>query len=139
MGASAWYEIGGYAADAGEALLEAQTKTLRGRGYDVDSPAELWADEQWVESVGAGGTGTVLDLREIIGEDEADRFATLRPMPAAEFSRLLGVKYPAYNIFLDGYLDGRLPQPESRGSARSAVLYRDGEPSEIVYWGLTAD
>jgi len=41
--------------------------------------------------------------------------------------------------FVDGYADDSLPHPDSRGSARCAVLYRDEKPSEIVYWGITAD
>ena len=139
MGASAWNETGPLHADFSVALRLAQEAELRKGDYDADSLDEMWTDEGWIEVFETEGTGTVLDLREVIGEDEQDRFATLRPMSALKFRSLLGVRFPTYADFLDGYLDERLPQPDSRASARCAVLYRNGEPSEIMYWGLTAD
>ena len=139
MGADGWYETGSVASDFGTALRAAQEEALRRGDYTEQSPDELWDDEEWVEFVGTGGTGSVLDLREVIDPERQDDFATLRPMPAEEFGALLGVEYPTYRDFMDGYLAGRLPQPESQGSARCAVIYRDSEPSEVVYWGLTAD
>lgn len=109
-------------------------------GLGAQSIDELWQDEDWLGFVGAGGTGTVLDLYQVIGEDQPDAFAALRPMGAGELRSQLGVaRRPTYADFVDGYAMDRLPNPESRGSARCAVLYRDEEPSLIVYWGLTAD
>ena len=142
MGASAWYETGPYDADLGAALRTAQETALRRGDYDFSAKSvdELWRDEDWLQYVGTEGTGTVLDLRRLIGAEEADGFATLRPMPPGEFRELLGlVRRPTYADFVDGYADDKLPHPDSRGSARCAVLYRDEKPSEIVYWGITAD
>lgn len=142
MGASAWYETGPYDADPGAALRAAQEIALRSgaHGVNVQSIDELWQDEDWLEFVGTGGTGTVLDLYQLIGEDQPDGFATLRPMGAGEFRSLLGIaRRPTYADFVDGYAMDKLPNPDSRGSARCAVLYRDEKPSQMIYWGLTAD
>lgn len=142
MGASAWYEAGPYDADLGVALRAAQEIALRSgaHGVEVQSIDELWQDEDWLEFVGTGGTGTVLDLGRLIGEDQPDAFATLRPMGPGEFRSRLGIaRRPTYADFIDGYAMDKLPNPESRGSARCAVLYRDEKPSQIVYWGLTPD
>ena len=142
MGASAWYETGPYDADLGAALRAAQEIALRSgvHGVNADSIDELWQDEDWVEFVGTGGTGTVLDLCQLIGADQADSFATLLPMGAGEFRELLGIwRRPIYADFVEGYATGKLPNPQSRGSARCAVLYQDEKPNQVVYWGLTAD
>jgi hypothetical protein len=109
-------------------------------GVEAASVDELFHDEDWLEFVGAGGTGTALDLCQLIGEDQPDAFATLRPMGPGEFrSRLRIARRPTYADFVDGYAMDKLPNPRSRGSARCAVLYQDEKPSQIVYWGLTAD
>jgi hypothetical protein len=142
VGASAWYETGPYDADFAAALRAAQEIALRSHADDVDAASveELWQDEDWLEFVGTVGTGTVLDVCRLIGEDQPDAFATLRPMGAGEFRGLLGVwRRPTYADFVEGYATDKLPNPDSRGSARCAVLYRDEKPSQIVYWGLTAD
>lgn len=139
MEAGGWYETGPVASDFDTALRAAQKKALRAGGYVEQSPDELWNDEEWVEFVGTGGTGSVLDLREVIGSEWQDDFTTLRPMSSGEFSMLLGIEHPTRSDFVTGYLSGRLPDPESRGSGRCAVIYSDNEPNEIGYWGLTAD
>lgn len=142
MGADAWDQRGPYDPDFGAALRAAQEIELRSGSYNfgVQTIEELWRDDDWLGFVGDEGTGTVLDLNRLIAADEPDAFGTLRPMPAGEFRELLGIfRRPAFADFVDGYADGKLPMPAARGSARCAVLYRDEKPSEIVYWGLTAD
>lgn len=140
MGASAWHEPGPYDEDFSLALRAAQEIKLRSVRPDVASIDDLWRDEEWLEYVGSEGTGSVLDLYKVVGADEPDDFATLRPMPAAAFRTAIGVwRRPEYSDFVEAYANDRLPQPQARGSARCAVVYRDGKPCEIVYWGLTAD
>lgn len=142
MGESAWYERGPYDADFSVALRAAQEIALRAVAddYGVQSIDDLWRDEGWVEYVSTGGTATVLDLNRVIAEDQPDEFATLRPMAPGDFRTLLGIfRRPTYADFVDGYTDDKLPNPDARGSARCAVLYRDEKASEIIYWGLTAD
>lgn len=142
MGASAWYETGPYDADPRAALRAAQEIALRSGAHRIGAGSieELWQDEDWLEFVGTAGTGSVLDVCQLIDEDQPDALTTLRPMGAGEFRGLLGIaRRPGYADFVDGYVAGRLPNPQSAGSARCAVLYRDEKPSQIVYWGLTAD
>lgn len=143
MGADAWYQTGPYLPDFEQALHAVHVELMRQHDLDADgrTPQDLWQDEEWCEYVATGGTGSPLDLCRVVPQDNpaGNEFAAVRPMSPEEFSSLLRVRSPTYGDFVDGYVEGRIDNYTGRGCARCAVVYKDGAPHEIVYWGCTAD
>ncbi|MFE0458870.1 hypothetical protein ACFW1A_06360 [Kitasatospora sp. NPDC058965] len=139
MGGDGWATTDSYQQDLALAFRQAQERELArdDRGFPGMSIAELWRDESWQEFILTGGTATVLDFYALIDAGAADDTAMLRPLTEAEVRTWAPEGRPTREQW-DAALD-HLLSDVGRGSGHCTVLYLDGEPAEIAYWGCTAD
>lgn len=147
MGRSGWDYVVEYGGDPAAALEQLRTSTLAAGDYFWDetsdeyigprpgSLAELDAlrgSEEFWEI----GTHSVLDVDRLIGSREPDRDGTVRPLTDEEAVRYFGTATPTREQFEAA----GAPMPDVEGwSGFCQVLYADGRPTEIAFWGATGD
>jgi len=139
VGGNLWSETGPYQEDLSAAFRQAQQHELArdDRGFPGRSIVELWEDPAWQEYIATGGTCTVLDFYALIDAHARDDFAMLRPLTQDEVRGWAPDGRPTHAQWRAAL--GELLDPVGRGTGRCTVLYRDGLPAEIGYWGCTAD
>ncbi|MFB7243869.1 hypothetical protein CW362_11260 [Streptomyces populi] len=140
MGGDCWTHTGPYEPDLAAAFRRAQEEQLSedDHGFPGRTVEELWRDPDWHEYVFTGGTATVLDQPEMIDATDSDDGPFMRPLTDEEIRAWAPDGRPAHADW-DAALDsGRLDFP-SRSQGRCTVLYADGEPALIGYWGVTSD
>ncbi|MFD0278834.1 hypothetical protein ACFVHB_33670 [Kitasatospora sp. NPDC127111] len=139
MGGNQWAGTGPYREDLTAAFRQAQAEELAkdDHGFPGRDIVELWEDEAWQEYVLTGGTCTVLDFYALVDAGSADGFATVKPLTEAEVRSWAPDGRPTHEQWEAAL--GELLDPVGRGHGRCTVLYRDGEPAEVGYWGCTAD
>jgi hypothetical protein len=148
VGGSCWDCVVPFDADIAAALAAAHELTFRQNDYwwpydgnwglperpRPDSVDELW-DDPVVE---ADGTHSVLDIVGVRGPDEEPSICEAAALDPPSRQRLFGTEEPTladYQRARDSVWD----VIEDRGYAKYTVLYRDGVPDEIVFFGVTGD
>jgi hypothetical protein len=113
-GGNEWTSTGPYQRDLESAFRQAQEQELakNDHGFPGRDIVDLWEDDGWREYILTGGTSSVLDWAPE-GRPTRERWTAALRSGAASFP--------------------------GRGTGRCTILYRDGEPAEIGYWGCTAD
>jgi len=137
MGGNCWTDTGPYREDLAAAFRQAQADELAAddHGFGAGRTAEeLWRDPEWQEYIFTGGTCSVLDFPEMIEATDPEDGPFLRPLTDA-FAPGGRPTFAEWDAALD---DERLEFPD-RAQGRCTVLYTDGEPTHIGYWGCTAD
>ncbi|QRP48119.1 hypothetical protein [Amycolatopsis sp. FDAARGOS 1241] len=81
------------------------------------------------------GTHSILDTHEI---SEDDGMGVIRPLSPAELTDVFGTHHPSPSDFdrVSRSLTDRLG---GRWTGRSLVLYLDGTPTEVYFWGFSGD
>ena len=164
MGASGWDYRVSYAGSVEATLIAVQEQVLADGDYiwpwetiarygggevAVPRPTSLdtlnaakETEEFWDE-----GTHTILDTDRIVTstDDDADDVGdgAIRPLSPAELARVFGTEQPSAADF------DRVVEPETssvlddltgpRWTGRSLVIYRDGTPDEVYFWGFSGD
>jgi hypothetical protein len=157
VGASGWDYREPYVDTVGETLIAVQERVLASGdhiwpwdGADPDDeddeapprPSSLAAlnaakeiEEFWDE-----GTHTILDVDRIADTDEV---GAIRPLSATELTRVFGTEQPSGADFDRVYQPGPAgPLGDlmgTRWSGRSMVIFRDGTPDEVFFWGFSGD
>lgn len=146
MGASGWDYVVPYGSDVDQVLRDLQRRIFDEedfyKGYndewDVGSFEELLSckdtDEFWEE-----GTHSILDIDRIIGTDELDSAGAVRELTTDEARSRLGTDRPTRPDFERVYDDLMVNTDFPRWSGRYVVLYEDGKPHEIAFWGYSGD
>jgi hypothetical protein len=143
MGASGWSHVVAYQADLNKALRDLQDRIFRDEDYywydDDERPASL--EELWrllsQTDLGETGTHSILD---VYGVDVNDTdFGTIRPLTAAERQRWFGSDTPTRADYDDLHDNIEFHADPPRWSGHCVVLYRDGKPDEIAFWGSSGD
>jgi hypothetical protein len=161
MGASGWDYRVPYAGSVEAALFTVQEKVLASgdflwpwEEFDPDedemvprptSMAELNA-AKGQETFWDAGTHTILDVDRMVAGDN-DEIGGIRPLTEDELVKWFGSVAPSAADFerVPMYLQrvhetGTLGDlTETRWTGRSMVLYRDGKPDEVVFWGYSGD
>jgi hypothetical protein len=159
VGASGWDYRVPHVGNVEQTLIAAQEQVLAGGDYiwpwgDLDpgefdddilprprSLTELEAaretDEFWEE-----GTHSILDIDRIISTD-SDEVGAIRPLNAAELTQVFGTEHPSATDFDRVYRPGPAGPLEDllgdRWCGRSMVIFRDGTPDEVFFWGCSGD
>lgn len=147
MGASTWRYVAAWTGS-----LESSLRALQQQDFDepdsffraelaesgLPAPAtleDLWYSGHYDEFMEGLGTHSILDTPHMGKE--------IVQLTSAETLSAFGVDKPTREdwerasrrpggLFLDDYLD-------HRGTGRCVVLYRDGLPHEVLFWGLSGD
>jgi hypothetical protein len=161
VGASGWDYQAPYAGSVEATLIAVQEQVLMSDDYiwpweDMGDPeyrdedeavprpsslAELNAAKE-IEEFWDEGTHTILDVnRVIVGDD--DQAEAIRPLSSTELNRVFGTEQPSAADF------DRVYQPGPGGplgdlcgerwTGRSMVIYKDGTPAEVYFWGFSGD
>lgn len=159
MGASGWDYRVPYVGSVEKTFIAVQEQILADGGYiwpweDIDPdfvdgeplprPSSLEAlrvakvlEEYWEE-----GTHTLLDIDRVIS-GEGDEFGAVRLLVADELSRLFGTEQPTAADFDRVYRSSSegplLDLLGDRWSGRSMVIYDNGSPAEVFFWGSSGD
>jgi hypothetical protein len=107
------------------------TACLRGR-----------AQEQYWEFMGTSGTHSIIDVASVIPADFAgEEFGTIRLLSDGEYVELFGVAQPGRADYAPLVNSERLHEYVTGGrwTGRAAVLWADGAPAEIAFWGYSGD
>ncbi|MFI2733828.1 hypothetical protein [Streptomyces sp. NPDC018711] len=140
MGGDCWWQTGPYDSDPAVAFRRAQEAELAkdDHGFPGRTVAELWDSEDWAEFIFTGGTATVLDQIHTVDATEPERGPYMRPVTEEELRAWCPHGKPTSAEWETALRADHELFPR-RGLGRCTVLYADGEPSEIGYWGVTAD
>lgn len=140
MGGNEWWQTGPYQCDLAAAFRQAQEQELAkdDHGFGGRTITELWDDENWMQYILTGGTGTVLDQAHMVDPTHTEWGPFMRPLTDDEIRSWCPSGRPTCEEWLEAMKSGRLSFP-GRACGNSTVLYRDGRPSQIGYWGTTAD
>ncbi|MEU6574966.1 hypothetical protein [Streptomyces sp. NPDC046805] len=140
MGGNAWTHTGPYQQDLAAAFRQAQDEQLAkdDHGFPGRTREELWRDPAWHEYIFTGGTGTVLDQPDLIEATATEDGPFMRPLTEDEVRAWAPDGRPTHADWDAALHSDRLDFP-GRAQGRCTVLYTDGEPTHIGYWGVTAD
>lgn len=143
MGASGWDYVTNYKDDLPSSLDALQTEVFASEPYFREELAkwglpqplsldELWS-EQYYEFLGTNGTHSVLDvdindLRPLTARELVETFGTEQPT-RADWARVAGEYATGVQHLMDS----------DRGTGRSAILYLDGKPEAVAFWGFSGD
>lgn len=132
MGAEPWNCLTKYDPNIQRALDNLRTTEFAaGRyRYAEENPSSI---EEALEIADADGTASILDIMQI--SDTPD-FCCAAPFSAGELTTFFGSEHPtrADIAASDDYWDDM-----ERGQARYAIVYTDGQPSEIYFAGYSFD
>ncbi|MFB7512690.1 hypothetical protein [Streptomyces sp. NPDC056144] len=140
MGGNCWWQTGPYDSDLAVAFRRAQDAELAKGEHDSTGRtiAELWESEDWAEYIFTGGTATVLDQIHTVEATAPENGPYMRPITPEELHTWCPHGQPTLADWTTA-LAGDDDLYPSRGLGRCTVLYENGEPSAIGYWGVTAD
>jgi hypothetical protein len=145
MVASGWSHVVPYCADLNTALRDLQEGLFRDEDYywydDDERPTsltELWRLLSQTD-LGAIGTHSILDVDRVGDGDEKSDFGSIRPLTAAERQRWFGTDTPTRADYDNLHDDIEFHADPPRWSGRCVVLYRDGKPDAIAFWGSSGD
>jgi hypothetical protein len=155
MGASGWEYVVSYQQDLGAALDALRREVFAAGDYvkpadsghvlDLPEPAsieDLTEQEEYWEFMGTSGTHSIIDVRGVVPAGfEGEDFGTIRPLLDSEYRELFGSARPSRADYerlagterLHDYVTG------GRWTGRAAVLWDNGAPTELVFWGYSGD
>jgi hypothetical protein len=154
MGASSWDYVVPYQDDITRAFAELQQRVFDEGDYyrddyddflDVTSLEALLAGKE-SERFWEVGTHSILDMDQIIDAGRPDEAGAIRALSGEELRTHLGSDHPtradwerAFNVPTQPGTSAPINAGFPRWSGRYAVLYRDGAPHEIAFWGWSGD
>lgn len=102
---------------------------------DLNAAKEI--EEFWDE-----GTHSILDMDRVIAAD-SDEVGAIRLLSPAELNGLFGTQQPSAADF-DRMRQAGLGVPHShlcgeRWTGRGMVIFEDGAPAEVFFWGFSGD
>jgi hypothetical protein len=155
MGASGWEYVVPYQPDLGAALGALRRQVFAAGDYvkpnsygdvfNLPEPSradDYWEQEQYAEFMGTSGTHSIIDIEAVIPAGfDGDDFGTIRLLSATECADLFGTAHPARADYEPLAGSERLHEYVTAGpwTGRAALLWADGRPAEIVFWGYSGD
>ncbi|MGH7143619.1 MAG: hypothetical protein ACREJ2_05720 [Planctomycetota bacterium] len=152
MGGNPYWYFVKYQDDLGDALQQLRDREFRAGRYfpaidamfefpfppGPDSPApgaQHLSIEEAIEAAAESGTNSILDI-ESIGDEPF--FCVAAPVDPALLRQLVGTDQPT-RAMLESPAANELFESIERGQALYVVLYKDGQPDEIYFAGISFD
>jgi hypothetical protein len=161
MGASGWQYIAWFTVDVASSLRALQEQVYNDGGYYFPDGAEAWGwmrgstlDELWDQDssyLGECGTHSILDIRRTVDPGHEppkawtpshSYYNNMRPLTAEAVIQLFGHDKPTrteYEQLRDRPSSPLDAEDDGRWNGRCVVLFCDGEPCEIAFWGSSGD
>ena len=155
MGASGWEYVVPYQHDLGAALGALRRAVFASGDYikphlvdaafgDLPGPGSVddLMQEQYGEFMGTCGTHSIIDVRVVVPADyTGEEFGAIRPLSPVECIELFGRTQPGHADFTALSDSERLHDfvTGGRWTGRAVVLWADGMPAEIAFWGYSGD
>ena len=147
MGGHPWFYYVDYEPDINAALQKLrQREFLAGRynpaidfpefPVDENSPvigAQHGSIEEAIEDADADGTRSILDMMTVA--DTPD-YCVVAPLPSEKMLELFGTDKPTFEMIEDSE---ELYEELERGKGIYIIVYKDGEPSKILFAGYSFD
>lgn len=152
MGASGWDYVVSYQEDLGAALNALRREVFAAGDFvkpssvfDLPDPVsveDLTEQEEYWEFMGESGTHSILDVLSIIPAGSSGQdYGTIRPLSDSEYGELFSTSEPSRADYerlagterLHEYVTG------GRWTGRAAVLWENGAPAQIAFWGYSGD
>lgn len=143
MGASGWDYVTEYKGDLTASLAALHASVFVSETYfreelvDWELPVPASLEELWTEPygefMGENGTHSILDLPSM------EEISPLRP---GETAQTFGTDRPTradWERVARGRAEGVWHLLGERWTGRCVLLYRDGEPDEVAFWGFSGD
>jgi hypothetical protein len=92
--------------------------------------------------MGTSGTHSIIDVLNVVPAGfTGEEFGTIRPLSEAECAELFGATQPSRADYTPLAGSERLHEyvTGGRGTGRAVVLWADGTPAEIAFWGYSGD
>lgn len=143
MGASGWDYVTEYRGDLASSLAALHLAAFNGGetyfreeldAWGLPQPAtlaELWS-EPYYEFLGSNGTHSILDTE----------MEMISPLTATELAKTFGTEQPTradWDRVAGQHATGVGHLLDDRWTGRCAVLYRDGAPDAVAFWGVSGD
>lgn len=148
MGASGWRYVVPYQNDLGAALDRLRREVFAGGDFvspesqDLPIPESVddLLEETYGEFMGTCGTHSVIDMLHVVTDVRDQDYCTIRPLTDEEARQLFGTPQPD-QVGFDAVDAITLLDSVTGGNwtGRSVVLWADGKPSEIAFWGISGD
>ena len=141
MGASGWGYLEGFRGDIASTLAALQSRVFEGSEYheQCDTLEELWADEEFMS---ATGTHSILDIYRLVAPDTPRipfrYYNNMRPLTEAELMAAFQCPRPTLRTFREAEDAGDLPD-DGRWNGCCVVIYKDGQPDQVAFWGSSGD
>ncbi|WP_344661244.1 hypothetical protein [Catenulispora subtropica] len=156
MGASGWDYIAPWRGSIEETMSSLQTEVFakyfstRPEELRPADIAELWSGNEFDEDTWAGfmatqGTHSILDIRHLVpAETRIDELTgnTMRPVSTAETIAAFGHDMPTraeYERLADTTYSPIFDEDDGRWAGRCLILYKDGVPESVAFWGVSGD
>ncbi len=150
MGGEPWFYIVPYQPDISKALVELKQREFEAGRYNpvqwfpscppspsTPSPGAQHATiEEAIEAAGASGTRSILDMHRVASDPAFPDYGVATPLPEDFLLERFGTTRPTREMVED-CLD--ILEGVDRGQGIYTVLYRDGQPTEILFGGLSYD
>lgn len=144
MGGSGWDHIVPYQPDLSAALRRLQEQLFRDEDYywydDDERPptlTELWRLITQTE-LRETGTHSILDVH-YVSDANPDGLGRIRPLTADQMQQWFGTDTPTRADYERASKNIEFRADPPRWTGRCVVLYRNGQPDEIAFWGSSGD
>jgi hypothetical protein len=148
MGGTPWKMVSPWRDDIAAVLRDARERVFRDGAYqpvgertfasldelDAFFMVEPDEDDEWTGEADAG-TASILDIR---GVGESPEPGTTAPLPADELVRVFGTITPDASALTDDN-ESAIYELLTRGDSHYVVVYANGEPAEVVFYGYSWD
>ena len=150
MGGEPWFYIVPYQPNITQALNELKQREFKAGRYNpvtmfpsfpvnpgAPSPgARHRTIEEAIRASGADGTRSILDMQRVADNSDYPDFGVITPVEEEFLIERFGTARPTREMIEEG-LD--ILENADRGQGVYTVIYRDGDPAEIFFGGISYD
>ncbi|NUP47871.1 MAG: hypothetical protein HOW97_11250 [Catenulispora sp.] len=141
MGASSWSYREKYRGDIASTLEALRSEVFEQSPYraDGDTLEDVWGDEEFMGTI---GTHSILDIYRLVAPETPRGCLcyhnNMRPLTEDELMAAFECPRPTLATFREAEEAGRLPH-DGRWNGCCVVIYKNGQPDEVAFWGISGD
>ena len=137
MGASAWDYWTAYTPDAPSALERLRQEAFQSGEYFKFDDQAFATVEELIEYNEDAGTHSIIDMERVVPEME-DSDGVVWPATDAELEFVLGTRTPTHDL-VEQHKNKLIDLVDERWAGRYLVAYKDDQPDELFFFGISGD